>query len=276
MIENKPNNLMTYITDLSIFEEGDNNRPIKPKTLAGLRITMKRDGFWPTFPLWCVRLPNHKLRVKGGNHRLIVARELGIGVFCVIYDSPKSVHEAERIGGKWTMPDHFWSLIGQKDADCEAVLNYMNKYGIPLCCAVSLMMGENAGSSNANKAIVGGTYHVATDQSWPLRVGRMMERIVAAGVDFKGGKAQLINSLCRAMRVPEFKDSIFVERIKRAPTKLVQCANDDQYLALFENIYNHGSKGTALPLAFLAREIGKQRQASFGGNLNHGKKEVSA
>jgi hypothetical protein len=64
--------------------------------------------------------------------------------------------------------------------------------------------------------------------------------------------------------VPECDPEILKHRVSKSPALLQRRTSSAGYLEELEALYNYGAKGKRLPLVFRAREVGRERQASFG------------
>lgn len=253
---------LQYAKDLSIFQVHELNRDIAEK--PALLESMEKHKFMPSSPIQCVR-EGGKLKVIRGHHRLHYAKRLGLGVWYVIDPSNTNLYDLEGdSSSRWTLSDFVHSRAKSGDENCQMVLDYKRRHGIGLGPAVSLMGGESAGSMNLISRIKRGTYRVAKDLSHASLVGELVDYCRASGFSY-AGETSFVNALSSICRIPEFEPSVLKQRVSKMPSLLTKHSTVKGYLVIIEEVYNYGAKGKRVNLAFRAEEVGRERQASFGG-----------
>jgi hypothetical protein len=68
--------------------------------------------------------------------------------------------------------------------------------------------------------------------------------------------------------VPEFDLDLFIHKLTLNGSQMRKRGTLNEYLEEIEALYNYGSSRKRIPVAFRAREISKQRQKTFGGNIS--------
>lgn len=258
-------------SDYSIFEMHEHNRPIHEDPI--LEKSMKDHGFLALFAIACVPLPNGKMKVKKGHHRLYYAKKFRLPVWYIVDTSKQaseiSLYDIEAGREKWTVPDYAASYASSGDKHCLTLLEFQKEHHLNIGTAASLLGGEGANSHNKIKSVKTGEFRIGGDQSHALAVTRILSRCRAKGMAFATSTA-FAAAISSVLRVPEFNPRTFLERVDMYASKMNKRSSANEYLDEIETLYNFASR-KPIPLAFRAREVGRQRQAAFGdsnGNSN--------
>jgi hypothetical protein len=245
-----------------LFELCDFNRDVK-KT-RNLMASMKRDGWIDAYPMHVVRNGNKKLKIKGGHHRFEVAQQLGIAVKYVVCDDEATVHQLERSTNPWKMDDYFNSFCRQGRQNYLAVKKYMDRTGIRLSQAVSMLSGGTAASGNHNEAFKDGNFTLSSDQSHAEAVGAIVvacrERSIpcATSRDF-------VHAISRMLYVEDFDAQTFIRRAAVNPSLLTKQVGVDAYSEMIEYVYNYKSSHK-VALAFPSKQLAKDRSMFVAKN----------
>jgi hypothetical protein len=73
---------------------------------------------------------------------------------------------------------------------------------------------------------------------------------------------QFVIALSKALRVVQFDKNVFLDRVDANRGLMVKQNSSTEFLNLIERVYNHGAKKKRLPIAFLASEASRARQAA--------------
>ncbi len=237
-----------------LFELATFNRDVN-KTKK-LEASMKQHGYIPAYPLHVVRNGNGKLLIKAGHHRFEVAQRLGIPVFYIICEDTATIQEMEGATNPWTLKSYLQSFSRCGMADYQVVAEYVERTGIPLVCAMSMLGGHSAGSGNFQRAFKAGTYRIA-GKDHAEQVATIIQRCKDAG--FKYATANLfVAAMSRSLRVSSFSAKKFMQRVESRAGLLCRQVHLDAYMDMIESIYNHGSQ-SKIPLAFMAKQAAQDR-----------------
>ena len=95
------------------------------------------------------------------------------------------------------------------------------------------------------------------------QVVAITDHCLTCGINFATTKA-FVGAVSMVLRVPEFD----VERFKRCVSlysaNIHQRRSSSECLDEIDALYNYALKAKRIPLAFKAREIGRERQKTFG------------
>lgn len=248
--------------DYSLFERHPFNRPLHddPRLLE----SMKKAGFMPSSPIQCLRNGSGTLKVIRGHHRLDCAKRLKLPVWYIVDDSCTDLFHLEGVRQGWSINDFAHARALGGDTSCRALLAFQKLHGLTLGAAASLVGGESAGSTNKIRAIKTGSFKAAADMAHANTVVAITDRCRECGIAFATSTA-FIGAVSAVARVPQFDPAVFLHRITLNGKQMTKRTTVAECIDEIDALYNYQAKGKRIPLAFLAREVGKQRQATFGG-----------
>jgi hypothetical protein len=247
--------------DYGIFEMHEFNRPLHDD--VRLLESMTRVGFMPSSPIQCRRNGNDKLKVIRGHHRLDCAKRLKLPVWYVIDESNTDLFSLEGCRQAWSVRDFAHARASAGDEGCAKILAFQKQHGLTLGAAASLVGGESAGSNHKIRAIKAGTFKVAPDTRQALTVVAITDHCRASGVSFATSSA-FVSAVSAVVLVSEFDPAVFRHRVTLYPSLMAKRSTVAECLNEIEALYNYGAKDRRLPLAFKAKEAGKERQRNFG------------
>ncbi len=246
----------------TIFENHEYNRPLHGDPV--LLDSMRRHGFLASSPIHVKHNGNGKLKIVRGHNRFDCAKRLGLPVHYIIDDTKVDIFELEGSPRQaWNGPDYLYARAHAGNADCARLLEFQKQHGLTLGAAASLLGGESAGSGNMIKTIKSGKFKIAADTSHAIAVVSLTDYCRELGVEFATSSA-FVSAVSMCLRVPEFDMEIFRRRLKAHGLTMKRCGRQQEYLDEIERLYNHASKSTRLPLAFMARDLSKARHDAFG------------
>jgi len=243
--------------DYDMFELHPHNRDVTRTKL--LEQSMKEFGYDPGFPIRCVRNGSGKLRITHGHHRFDVAERLGLGVWFIEAPQDIPLFQSEASAHSWGTTDYTVARARAGEETAEAVLEFRQKTGMPMGCAVALVSGDITNSGKTLKKLKDGT----------LRVGNMRHANAVAeltafcrdyGATFSTN-SYFIRAISMMLKTPGFDQEVFRNKVKRYPQLLEPQRNVDEYLGLIETIYNYRKSPKAkIPLVFAAHAASAERR----------------
>jgi hypothetical protein len=241
-----------------LFVDDHANRPITERDetkLRLLRASMKKYGFLP-FPIIAFRCGD-RLRIKDGQHRFVIAKELGLPVLWVEIDRDDIViAETAAAQSPWVLFHYVASFAAQGDHEYKRLQEFAGETGLPLSKAASLLAGEASHSNNVADSIRSGRFQVR-DMAYARRVAAILE-VLKKHVPWALHSLS-IAAISRFARVKGFDDAQMVKKIETHPHLLRRCPTLEMFSDMYEEVYNHMSR-SRIPLAFLAREAMASRQ----------------
>ena len=220
-----------------------------------LEMSMKKYGFLDGFPLLVVRDGPNRFIIKDGHHRFKVASKLEIPIKFVVTTSEITIPEIEATKEKWTSYDYLTKFCRGGNPDYLALKTYYEETGIGLDICIALMGGETADSVYVSTSFRDGYFEIK-NRIRPERVKQIVLYLRKCGIEYCKNRS-LVSAIAILTRISEFKDSQLMAKIKKHTFIMEKKATKEQYLELFEKIYNHGSPNK-IPLKFLAQEESKR------------------
>ena len=242
-------------SDYSIFSSASTNRDVgKTKNLEA---SFRKHGFIPAYPLHVTK-ENGRLFIKAGHHRFTVASKLGIPVYYVVCDDDLSITESERTTNRWSIADYARSHERNGDANYIDVIEYHERTGIALGMCISMMGGEMASSGNRIPSFKAGNYKTCPNQYHSDTIEMLVLTLKASGIKW-ATDCKVIQSLSRIVSAGHADIEQLKRRIIINAAFIVKKQNLEQYMDMWQEIYNRNTKGQKLQLVFLTNETMKER-----------------
>lgn len=236
------------------------NRPIKNSTLRGRRADMEAFGGWdPCRPMEVCRKGN-KLDIRDGQHRLMIAEEHGWWVYYAISSKDVTPEQINAHQSGWTLSDYVHSFVQINRQDYRVLRDFVAHYKLPTSIAATLLAGAYTRSGQgASRDVKEGTFKVI-DKPFADSVAGLVWNIRPI---FKAiGTERAISALAQCVAVKGFDLDGFYHQCKKHPGMLRPCGTIEQYLEMFEQVYNWRNKTGALPLRFHAIQAAKWRKTA--------------
>lgn len=220
-----------------------------------LRESMKKYGWLISFPASCI-VDNGKLKVQDGQHRITIAKQLGIGIVYVIEPKNYDVADTNTAQAGWKPVDYMkrWQKAGIKDYHEIEEMRKTFKF-MPFGACVSFLMGHYHYSHVRGK-FENGLFRVKS-KGLAYRIAITYKKMITANSDCKG--TNNLKALYACYLVEAFDDDRLIEKAEKFPHLLQNFARRDDYLEMYEEIYNHAVRSGRIPLKFLALEAIKKR-----------------
>jgi len=234
------------------------NRDIKPGITRKRLADLKAYGRWnPACPAICRRGRNGKLVVIDGQHRIHAATELGFAVHYIITDDHKLVpQQINARQSPWALVDYVAAGAKAGNPEYLKLQDFAELYGLPISISASLLIGRgNRTGSSATPEIRNGTFAV-TNMPFAVMVATMVQKI--RPVFRKITTERAVAALAQCTVVPDFDPDRFVGNCIKHANRLEVRGTIDQYVVLFESVYNWHTKSGRLPLAFLIKEAARK------------------
>jgi hypothetical protein len=242
-------------TDYAQFTLNHTNRDIEGT--RKLEASMRKHGFSPASPLHIIR-EGSTLLVKQGHHRLHVAAKLGIPVWYVICADTMTLSEIESTKVAWSIAHYAKSFEREGNAHYIEVMDYHERTGIALGMCISMLGGEMASSGNKLNAFKSGNYKVCPNKFHAETIEILVLTLKSAGIKW-ATDCKVVQSLSRVVSAGHADIEQLKRRIMSNSAFITKMHNIDQYLALWQEIYNRNSKSAKIQLAFLTEETIRQR-----------------
>lgn len=217
---------------------------------------MEKYGWIPAFPM-LVHRTNSALEIRDGQHRFVIAQELGLDVWYVECEDGYDIAIVNQPQQPWKIRDYADSFAKRGVGDYAEVLDFAGHAGMTVGDAASILAG-NTSFSNIRTEWVSGEYRI-TDRDHAERVAYLyasLRRISRAAVD----KAMRL-ALIAVARVPGIDYRRLVHNAEALPERLVKYATRDAALNMLEDVYNYRHHGEKYPLKVAAENAMRARNA---------------
>lgn len=220
-------------TDYSKFKNIGGNRTKNLSHINRLKQSMSENY------LFTVILVNEKLEIIDGQHRFEVIQELKLPLYYVIQEgySLNEVHILNQNAKNWTSEDY---LEGYCDLGYDDYLKFKafkEKYKLTMNSCLTLLVTGNSNnvlSSFKNGEINIGNYALSCDR---------IEKILSVSRYYEGVRRRtFIGAMVSLLKNKNFSFDVFMNKLKRQPTSLVDCVNVETTIELIEKIYNNKNR----------------------------------
>lgn len=260
MTETRHKPTLRVTKDYSLFELHPLNREISRTEV--LEESMRDYGFDHGLPIRCIRAESGKLLITHGQHRFYVAKKLGIEVWYIVALQHIPLYPSEASAHSWIIRDYTVARTRDGEEAPAAALEFHQRTGIPLTCAISLVGGEGAGSYNKMKNVKTGTFATG-DMKHANAVAAVVKHCEACGVAF-AANSNFVRAISLCLLTPGFNDVLFCRKVRAHASFMKPRHGVDEYLDLFELIYNRRNAKKKMGVAFEAHQAAMRRKASFG------------
>lgn len=221
-------------SDLSIFKFRVDNRSIKQGALRKIRKRMKDHG-WEKGSYVLV---NEKFEVIDGQHRLIVARELGVSVQYIIERGAgfQMIKDRNTANNNWNIIDHLDGFVKTGNVHYVVLDRYMKNFP-ELRPTECMMLTKNSISSSTRDVFETGKFETK-DMKLAYVWGHQIMSLKPYFEKYYN-KSIFVRSLIRVFQNPRFDFDEFLHRVKLRPTMLEPCGTVEKYLEMIEKIYNY-------------------------------------
>jgi hypothetical protein len=222
-----------------------------------LRKSMQRYGYIQGFPVLC-RRENGRLIVLDGQHRLTIAKELGLPVSYTVdceRDTPIEVHQINNTQKCWEPRDYVEVHAAAGKQDYKDILEFADRHGMPVAISAAIL-GDHGGGNNIRRSIADGSFKVRSRGSAD-RVANLFRELTKISRVVKSHL--LIGALFAICQVEGMDDQRIIRGANRSPESLVKYGSKEAYLTMLEDLYNLGHSKNRVPLKFMAESAMRNR-----------------
>jgi ParB/Sulfiredoxin domain len=235
---------MNKTTKYEIFKYLDRNRKLSKQHLKELQKSIEADNRLPENPI----IVNEKLEIIDGQHRLEVAKNLGLPIYYVVaQEAGMDTVIRLQIQKGWSAMDYIinWEKAGK--VDYEILHSFINYYRLPITLSVKLLgdmvktKKSLGGGGDATEIIRNGNFKVKSlkkSQEFAERykeVYNLIKRPFARSRPF-------ILAIKELFECPEYEHERLLTKLKYYAGKLTPEQSVNEYLRDIERIYNLKAK----------------------------------
>lgn len=250
-------NYLLFVSDPSnrvVFDQDGQARNV------ALEKSMRQRGYLPAAHIVVARAERgFALRVVEGHNRLEIARSLGEPVWFAVHPAEHHISPLQ-----YSVSQKSWSFADRARShgdvgDYAEVLKYAKELGVPERAAFNLFRREVAISTNNRGVVEAGLFEIK-DRQMPEKIRFAVSQI---GNPFAASR----NCVCALSKVYLWSQSDFdalVVNFAKHPQLLKVQRTVEDYLDLFEKIFNFNRRGGPVPFKTEINRTMLERQRNFG------------
>lgn len=251
---------ITTTHNYGLFSLTNKNRPVDLDRRRSLRSSMKEHGFLKCYPMVCIRKVT-TLDILDGQHRFMVAQELGLPVSYLVVDEDIDIAFVNSTQKAWNLSDYCRSFAVQGKPAYQELLDFSTQHDISLVASMGIL-ANNISHSNVRQKYLSGEYEVKT-RGLADRVARLYSGISEGAKHIR--TRFFINALFATVAISGLDDERLLSGARRCPESLIKYGNRDAYLTMLEYIYNFG-RMNKFPLKIEAENAMNKRNCGKGGD----------
>ncbi len=196
--------------------------------------SMRNYGFLQCFPIVVYRNEKGVFIIKDGQHRHLIAEELGLPVAYVEEKADFDVAEINCTAKVWLLQDYVERFAAKGNSDYSEVLEFSSRFGVAIGHALK-MLGGTTDFSNVRESVLCGKYKIK-DRDWAYSVASLYSQLAALNKEVK--TSRMLDACMAVCRVPHFNAKQLIANATRCREKLVPYSTRDANLDMIESIYN--------------------------------------
>jgi hypothetical protein len=227
-----------YVTrDYKKFCNSDENRGLSKPALKKMTDSMKKFGWLPAYPMHVVSR-NGRLVVIDGQHRFAAAQSLNLPCLYVVCAENEKLQVSDiNVAQKpWNNIDFANSYHNQGDMNYTKLINFVEKYKLPLGISAKLLMAINGSKSTGTDVIREGKFKVKCEERAEI-IAEVVVRL--KGLVSWAAHSSFVSAIMRCMNVDGFSASRFIQKCEANPGMLMLQPTTEAFVELIEKIYNH-------------------------------------
>lgn len=221
-------------TDYDVFVFDPANRPIDPKHVMELKRSIEKRNMLRSYPI-VISSENGSWVVRDGQHRLMAARELGVPIYYT-FNNEMTTEDVAGINGpqkSWTMLDYLHHYRVRGFPEYIKLQDFLNKYNwLSLAVAMELCMYGDRMRQNFK----GGGY-ICNDLEFAEQVAQGVLQL-SRWVSFYR-EAVFIQAVGQLFEHEGYNHQRMLRKMEFLSVRLVKCVNVEEYMKVFNAIYNH-------------------------------------
>lgn len=230
-------------TDYDQFIKLDGNREYNKGLLTVLSESIQNDGdFLKYNPI----LVNEKMEIIDGQHRLKVAKSLGVTVYYIVGEGLRLTHAQVFNSRKrqWTSTDFLHSFVSMGDRDAQALSDFMGAYRLSVAISVKLL--SKSISAGSMKRFREGKFEVV-DAAWAENAAGLLSTIREYSPDYAFAHNACIKAV--TIMLDKLADpKVFERKLTQYNNTITRRPAAKDYLRQFELILNAGSDSKQISL----------------------------
>lgn len=223
-----------YTEDLGVFKRVAENRVIKRPHVEELKSSIKEKNLLPFHPI----VVNEKMEVIDGQHRLIAAEELRIGIYYVVgkglgLDDIKILNVNAR---RWTLDDYLHAYVQRGNEEYKRYEKFKNQYRFSHSTVIMLLKNSHKRRGAAEREFKNGTFKIESleqAKKWASMIqdlGEFYRRYHQRG---------FVLASLQMFEQEDYDHEEMLSILKEVPHIIEEQPNAREYLRQFEQIFNY-------------------------------------
>jgi len=228
-------------TDYGKFITTAGNRLIMKTHLANLTKSIRSRNLLHLNPI----IVNEKLEVIDGQHRLLAAESLEVGIYFVQEEglTLNDVVLLNTTAKQWRLDDYLTSYIARGYKEYIKVKKFANRWGISTSNALAILSSDEDGRIHAPYSVFKeGKFEIADEKLAEEFIKRLKE-ISAFTVEYAWKDREFMRALFYLYYREGIDHDVLVDKIKRWPKLISRRQSTREYSRQLEDIYNQDVPG---------------------------------
>ena len=185
---------------------------------------------------------NEKYQIIDGQHRFEVCKKLELPIRFILINGYglDEVKTLNAISNNWRFDDFVQCYVQLGNPNYTTLQDFKNKYKLPDSITLNLL-SESKGQMGSDTRLLfnNGKFKVKNLK----KAEELAEKINKVHALFDKAKSTtFLKALLKAMKIEDFKITIFISKLKMNSAKMVHCTNEKDYLKVMEDIYNYKNR----------------------------------
>lgn len=240
-------------SDYAMFKFHENNRKIDQSNLENIKRSIKINNLLAFRPI----MVNEKLEILDGQHRFLVAKELGLDIFYQVNEESEDedIILMNANQKRWTLED-FINFHATKGSEAHRQLQkFSEKNGISLSCAVKIFCSNG---ESYKQLKTGGMKEIQKEkidaaQMWMNMAKEVIETIGRYSCEpmnpYRSDRC--LRALMAISRLDGYDHEEMKDKIAKVFDRVRPCRTEKDWFKMFLDVYNYGKR---------AYKLGKEQQ----------------
>lgn len=222
--------------DYSIFKEIEGNRNINKANVNRLIKSMEDELL--QVPI----IVNEKYEIIDGQHRFFACQKTKNPIYFIIVRgySLSQVHRLNAISKKWDFKDYLDAYANMGIKDYEVARAFVEKYGFGSSESLAMLLGYSNLAGGDDKIKFNNCKFKVKSIENAEKVANKLTKLKHFYTGYK--RRSFVAAMLYMLNHPSFDFEVFLSKLEKNQTKLVDCPTRTNYIQLIEEIYNYYSK----------------------------------
>lgn len=229
--------LAASTTEYDVFSFEATNRPINRSLVEKLKHSIQQHNLLRSYPI-VISSVDGRWVVRDGQHRLMAARELGIPIYYTFNDemTHEDVTRTNSSRKDWTTRDYLSSYCAEGKLEYLKLRDFQGRYP---WMSINVAMGLCTYGDRAQVKFQEGEY-MCNDLEHAEKVAQAVLQLSRWVSFFR--EATFIQAVGQLFEHDGYNHARMLRKMEFQSARLVKCINVNEYLRVFNDIYNHQAR----------------------------------